>query len=119
MKTIVIADDNNASREMLAIAISRAGYEVIQAHNGSEAYNAICLHEPDAVILDINMPILDGLTVCQMMKQNAKTAAIPVACMTACKSSEHLRDTKAAGVKHCWFKPLNLDRVLKNLASMI
>jgi CheY-like chemotaxis protein len=118
MQKIVIADDSSPTREMLSVALNQAGYEVISASDGNQAFEAVCLHHPDIVLLDITMPGMNGLQVCQKMKANPATQHIPVACMTASRSSEHIAAAKEAGAVFCWFKPLCLQEVLQHLGTL-
>jgi CheY-like chemotaxis protein len=118
MQTILIADDNRATRKMLSAALRHAGYQVLEAADGKEAYQTICQHQPDAVLLDICMPGMTGLKVCRLMKKNQATRNIPVACMTANQSSEHLLAAREAGAAFCWFKPLPMRDVLCGLRQM-
>ncbi len=118
VKKIVIADDSSPTREMLSIALKKAGYEVIAACDGNQAFEAVCQHHPDVVLLDIAMPGMDGLQVCQRIKANPTTQHIPVACMTASHSSEQIAAAEEAGAVYCWFKPLSLPEMLSSLQCL-
>ena len=63
-KTALIADDEAHIRRVLEVKLKKQGMEVILAKNGQEAWNLIQEHKPDVVITDINMPIMDGKTLC-------------------------------------------------------
>ncbi len=67
-RTILIADDDPHIRQLLVFALAKAGHEVIEAGDGEAALAAAAEHAPDLVILDINMPQMDGLEVCRRLR---------------------------------------------------
>ncbi|MGF1499046.1 MAG: response regulator transcription factor RpaB [Elainellaceae cyanobacterium] len=79
-RKILVVDDETAIRQILATRLSMGGYDVVAAANGEEALQAFSQEEPDLVVLDIMMPKLDGLAVCQEIR---KTSDIPIIMLTA------------------------------------
>jgi two-component system OmpR family response regulator len=67
-RTILIADDDPHIRQLLAFALARAGLDTIEAENGEAALVAVESHAPDLVVLDINMPRMDGIETCRRMR---------------------------------------------------
>jgi two-component system, OmpR family, response regulator len=67
-KTILIADDDPHIRELLAFALAKAGLDIVEAGDGEEALAKAAAHKPDLVVLDINMPRMDGLEVCRRLR---------------------------------------------------
>ncbi|MEK6676751.1 MAG: HDOD domain-containing protein [Planctomycetota bacterium] len=82
MSKILVADDFALCREPIAEALRGAGYEVICAADGSEALSAIQEHHPDLVLLDVNMPKLDGLSVLRTIRCNPEFSHTPVIMLT-------------------------------------
>jgi DNA-binding response OmpR family regulator len=76
--TILVADDDDAVRDLVAFKLNAAGYHAITADNGSTALDLVHREHPDMVILDVAMPGLDGLSVCYELHSSAATAQIPV-----------------------------------------
>ena len=74
-KTILIADDDPHIREVLTFALEKAGFRVEAAHHGKEALEKTAHHTFDLIVLDINMPEMDGLEVCKKLR---KTSEIPI-----------------------------------------
>ncbi|GAA0530128.1 hypothetical protein GCM10010172_08570 [Paractinoplanes ferrugineus] len=75
---ILIADDDEGVRELVAYKLSVAGYHAITAGDGAAALTMVHREQPDMVILDVSMPGLDGLSVCYELHSSAATAQIPV-----------------------------------------
>lgn len=80
---ILLVDDQPQNLKLLSDLLEEQGYEVQQAINGAIALQAVQANPPDLVLLDIHMPQMDGYTLCQYMKADAKTAAIPVIFISA------------------------------------
>ncbi|NLX08573.1 MAG: response regulator [Chloroflexi bacterium] len=80
---VLIAEDNPDSRELVADILVSLGYIALAAENGQIALDLVLADPPDLVILDVNMPVLDGFAVCQAIKTNPFTAKVPVIMLTA------------------------------------
>jgi DNA-binding response OmpR family regulator len=86
-KTVLIVDDEPDILELLAYNLHKEGFEVVKASNGQEAVTKALERLPDAIVLDIMMPEMDGFEACKAIRANAATSAIPVIFLTA-KSGE-------------------------------
>src|SRR5688572_28628774 len=93
-KSIIVIDDEPDIRFVLRTALERAGYYVEDASNGLDGLEKISLHQPDAVILDIMMPKLDGHSVNLRLKENPATALIPVIVITGKGHLKELLDIR-------------------------
>lgn len=91
---VLVVDDVEVNRELLDAQLCELGYEVRQAKDGIEALEAIEEREPDLVLLDIDMPRLDGLQVCQRIKEHPQRRLVPVVLITAHSD----RGTRLAGL---------------------
>lgn len=83
MKRILIAEDDPASRELLRELLEARGYEVVEASDGREALKKIRQVKPDLVLLDVQMPLLDGFAVVRQIRHDPLLAALPVVALTA------------------------------------
>lgn len=83
MKTILVVDDEKAIVQMLSINLKNFGYNVIKAYDGFDALEILSYEKIDVVLLDIMMPKLSGITVCNKIKENPDTRAIPVIVVSA------------------------------------
>lgn len=81
--SVLIVDDNAQSVDMLAAMLVRAGYKICKAYNGSQALESAESEVPDLVLLDVNMPGVDGFQVCRALNQNPLTRDVPVIFISA------------------------------------
>ncbi len=70
-RTILIADDDPHIRQLLAFALTKAGLTPVEAEDGEAALAAVAAHAPDLVVLDINMPRMDGIEVCRRLRADS------------------------------------------------
>ncbi|MBI3896240.1 MAG: response regulator [Acidobacteria bacterium] len=107
-KKILIAEDDPASRELLLEVLESLGYEVIPACNGAEALQKVSETCPDLVLLDIQMPILDGFAVLRQIRQDPRLAALPVMALTAYAMKEDQGRMLLAGFDAHIAKPIDV-----------
>jgi DNA-binding response OmpR family regulator len=113
-KTILIADDDVALVQALAIRFKNAGFNVVC---GSDSYHALqqaMTSRPDLIILDINMPCGDGFTVQQRLQQAAQVAA-PVIYLTGDKSERVMQISKQLGAYALLYKPFEIQQLLSTV----
>jgi CheY-like chemotaxis protein len=78
-KKILIVEDNNDSLEILGLRVTNFGYKAIKARNSKEAIACAEAEPPDLIFMDLDLPDVDGVKTTAILKQNPKTAQIPVA----------------------------------------
>src|SRR6058998_2883714 len=83
MATIVIADDSPTLRRIVGSVLSKEGHEVVHAEDGVEAVQAVFRSQPDAVILDVQMPRLSGYVAARLLKDDWQTADVPILLLTS------------------------------------
>ena len=84
MAKILVADDDTASLDVIALALSAEGHEVVCAGNGQEAYEMALAESPDLVLLDIMMPVYNGYETCQQMRNDpALPVGLPIIFLTS------------------------------------
>ena len=83
LRRVLIVDDEPAVREMLAVALEMAGFEVIEADNASTALHHVASSLPDLMLIDWMMPQVSGLELCRRLRRNPDTANIPLILLTA------------------------------------
>jgi len=108
MKKILVADDRATSRELVRNALEGSGYEVFEASDGVEALEQARLLRPDAIILDLHMPRLDGFGVIAALRREDEFAAVPVMALTASAMIGDRERALAAGFTGYIAKPIRL-----------
>jgi two-component system phosphate regulon response regulator PhoB len=83
LRRVLIVDDEPAVREMLAVALEMAGFEVTEADNAATALNQVASSIPDLMLIDWMMPQVSGLELCRRLRRNPDTASIPLILLTA------------------------------------
>ena len=106
-KRILVVDDEPTIRELVADALREAGYQVYLAANGAEALQLMQGHAPDAIVLDLMMPFLDGSGFVELKRLNPRFAAIPVLVVTAAYGA--YAAAERLGADACLSKPFELD----------
>lgn len=83
MTRVLVAEDNAVNRELIRELLEMRGYSVIEACNGQEALEMLEQSQPDLLMLDISMPILDGFATVRKIRENPRFSALPVVAVTA------------------------------------
>ncbi len=91
-KKVLLADDAPEIVEMIHLVLERRGYEVVSFDNGKQALDAVPSEQPDIVLLDIIMPGMTGLDVCEKIKNDPTTKDIPVVLITSATDGTDLDD---------------------------
>jgi DNA-binding response OmpR family regulator len=89
METILIVDDEAMARRMLANTLGRAGFNVIQACHGEQAWERLCEGHPDAMLTDIDMPKLNGEQLCRRVTEQIPERQFPIFVITSKTALEH------------------------------
>ena len=109
---VLVADDDNNLRKILCLFLKNARYETVEAANGREALHMAKSQNPDLILMDIMMPMLDGFSVCKLLKDDPETRPIPVLICTAKNRKEDLVAAIKAGAEDYIIKPFTKETVL-------
>lgn len=110
-KTILTIDDSRTMRDMLRLALTEAGYRVVQAVDGMEGVAVLHSEAPDAVITDINMPVLDGFGFIEKARADARFRDVPILVLTT-ESTASMKDrARAAGATGWITKPFDPEKL--------
>ena len=107
---ILVADDQSEIREMMRVYLEIVGYRVIEAENGRIAVEKAVECSPDLILMDIAMPVLDGVAAVREIRHREGVAAIPIVALTAYGQYSATK-ARAAGCNDVLQKPLDLDRL--------
>lgn len=109
---ILVADDEPINRALIQRRLERAGYHVLVAENGREAVDAALGHLPDLIILDVMMPVMDGLEACRLVKDNKATRDIPVIFLSARDETDVKVSGLSMGANDYISKPFKAEELL-------
>jgi DNA-binding response OmpR family regulator len=115
---ILIVDDENDFIELLQYKLAGHGYELIVANDGVHALSQARQLKPSLILLDILLPDLDGLSVCEILRRQPATKKIPIIFMSAL-SSEITKRTVAMHAVDFFTKPLDLNRLEKRIEELL
>ncbi|MBM4135765.1 MAG: response regulator [Nitrospira sp.] len=119
MTKILIVDDNERYRKMFSILLKNYGYETIEACNGSEAVKIAKEYIPDLVLMDLKMPVMNGINAFKMMKSEQCTAKIPVIALTSIAAKDERKKFINEGFAECISKPINVWKFMKLVDKLI
>lgn len=119
-RTVVVAEDNSINLSMMTDLLETSGWQVVQAQDGADAVRLTRAHTPDLVLMDIQMPVMDGLAATRLLKADPATASIPVLAVTALampNDEERCLEAGCQGYLAKPFTPEDFERaVLKTLS---
>jgi len=107
MKNILIAEDNAVNRELLRELLEMRGYSVLEACNGEEALRVLAEARPEALLLDLGMPVLDGYRTVQKIRENPRWTTLPVLAVTAYAMQGDKERILSCGFDGYLSKPIN------------
>lgn len=119
MAKVLVVDDDTNVRNAIKMFLQQGGYEVVEAGNGREAVDAVSIYLPDAVILDVMTPGMDGFTACSTIKSTPETKNIPVILCTAKNRKKDLMQALKSGADEYIVKPFTKDVVLEKVAKAL
>lgn len=121
-RKILVVDDDPSIREILSIQLTRLGYQVTTASDGLEAVEAFKADAPDAILMDLMMPRLDGLASCQRIRAAEKKAGVkrtPVLFLTARDSTHDKTSAALSGGDEFVPKPVSIQELSERLEAAL
>jgi len=111
MALVLVVDDAQTDRELMARVISAAGHRVVLATDGKEAIALAKAHRPALIFLDVVMPVMDGFATCRSLTRDPETSSIPVVLVTSKQTSSDVFWGKKQGASDLLGKPWDEPRV--------
>jgi CheY-like chemotaxis protein len=118
MSKILLVEDDEMNRDMLSRRLQRRGYQVALAIDGQQAVEMAQREGPDLILMDISLPILDGLEATRRLKADPATRAIPVIALTAHAMEGDRQKALEAGCDEYDTKPIELGRLLGKIEAL-
>ena len=119
MSKILIVDDDLKIQMLVKIILEKNGYEVKCVSSGIEAFQVLPSYEPDLIMLDVMMPVMDGYEVCRKIKSDDKTKTIPVIMLTALGMGEDFEKALENGADWYIVKPFNSRQLLSRVSMLL
>ena len=119
MAKILLVEDHEEIWDFLSRRLQRRGHEVVLAHDGEDGVTKARASRPDVILLDMNLPVMDGWTAARALKSDASTAGIPVIALTAHAMSGDREKAMQAGCDDYHPKPVDFPRLLAQIGAAL
>ncbi len=107
---ILVAEDIADTRYLMKLLLEGKGHAVLEAANGREAVECALSEHPDLILMDLSMPIMDGLAATRCIRENSETADIPIVALSSHMHDPLWRDrAMSCGCNQCYAKPLDFE----------
>ena len=119
MRSILAVDDSASMRKMVAFTLAGAGYQVVEAVDGQDAFQKAQANNFDLVLTDQNMPNLDGLGLTRKLRESEKYQSVPILILTTESSDAMKQAGRAAGATGWLVKPFDPNRLIEVIQKVI
>src|SRR5262244_3925579 len=119
MAKILLVEDNEMNRDMLARRLERRGYQVVIALDGAQGVRLAQTEEPDLILMDMSLPVLDGWEATRQLRVLSATQAIPIIALTAHAMAGDREQALQAGCDDYDSKPIELPRLLEKMRRLL
>lgn len=119
MAKILLVEDNEMNRDMLSRRLGRRGYSVIPAVDGGQGVDLARSEQPDLILMDLSLPVIDGLEATRLIRSFPDTSHVPIIALTAHALSSDRDRAIEAGCDDYDTKPVELDRLLSKIESQL
>lgn len=119
MASVLVVDDSASLRNMVTFTLKQEGYQVVEAGHGQEALSKAQTGRFDLVLTDVNMPIMDGITLCSELRKLPAFKFTPILVLTTESSPEMKQRGKAAGATGWLVKPFNPEKLLSTIKRVV
>ena len=119
MSKILVVEDNEMNRDMLTRRLERKGFEVVVAINGKAGFEMASSSNPDIILMDLSLPVIDGWEATRQIKADPATQSIPVIALTAHAMAGDEQKALEAGCDDYDTKPIDLSRLLDKIENLL
>lgn len=116
---VLLVEDNELNRDMLIRRLTRAGLEVISAANGKQALEVMASEQPAVVLMDMNLPVMDGWTACRLAREDERIKHIPIIALTAHAMKADRVNALDAGCDDYATKPVDFPGLLAKIEKLV
>ena len=119
MKKILVVEDNEMNRDMVGRRLQRRGYDVVVAVDGQEGIDMAHSEDPDLILMDMSLPVLNGWEATRQLKQDKRTRGIPIIALTAHAMASDRESAIEAGCDDYDTKPLEFSRLIGKIHALL
>ncbi len=119
MTKVLVVDDSNSIRDMVSFTLKSAGYQTVEAKDGREGLSKAQAGSFDLVISDVNMPNMDGITLCAELRKLANFKFTPILMLTTESSTDMKMRGKSDGATGWLVKPFNPEKLLATIKRVV
>jgi len=119
MTKILLVEDHEESWDFLSRRLKRRGFDLVLAHDGQAGIDKARAERPDVILLDMNLPVVDGWTAAHALKGDAATAGIPIIALTAHAMSGDREKALKAGCNDYHPKPVDFSKLLSQIDAAL
>ena len=119
MAKILVVEDNDENWDMLSRRLQRRGYMVVRAADGQEAVEMAARERPDLILMDVSLPVMDGLEATRRIRARPETQTIPIIALTAHAMSGDRARVLQAGCDDYHAKPVELPHLLARMEALL
>ena len=117
--SVLVVDDEPLTRNLLRLMLERAGFDILEAEDGLKALLSVSENKPVVIVLDVLMPHMDGLTVCEKLRSNPETAVLPIILLSARANPEAVQEGMEAGADEYLSKPVSREELIRTIRSVL
>jgi two-component system, chemotaxis family, chemotaxis protein CheY len=118
-KNVLVVDDSTSMRQMVAFTLKDVGFEVIEGSNGQEAITRVAGKQIHLVITDLNMPVMDGMTLIRQLRAKPEFKFTPILMLTTESQESKKQEGKAAGATGWIVKPFRPEQLLQVVTKVV
>ena len=119
MTKILLVEDHEELWDFLSRRLKRRGFEVVLAHDGQQGVDMVRAERPDVVLLDMNLPVMDGWTAARTLRADPDTARVPIIALTAHAMAGDKAKALEAGCDDYHPKPVDFSRLLSQIEEVL
>ena len=108
-RTVLIVEDSDDARYFMRLSLEQLGYLIIEAENGAAAVEVAQRERPDIILMDLSLPVLDGIAATEKIRATDGLSGVPVIAVTAHQETDFRAGAKAAGFDAYVTKPIDID----------
>lgn len=117
--SILVVDDEPMARNLLRLMLVREGFDVLEAVDGNDALKVLGQHHPDLIVLDVMMPGLDGISLCESLRLRPDTKTLPIIMLSARTDARSIQQGIESGASRYLSKPISAEILTSHVRDLL